>query len=34
VIGIVALWIATITALISAVDYYRRFNHVISDAAR
>ena len=29
-IGIVALWIATITALISAVDYYRRFNHVIN----
>jgi CDP-diacylglycerol---glycerol-3-phosphate 3-phosphatidyltransferase len=30
VIGIIALWVATLTALISAVDYYRRFNHVIS----
>jgi CDP-diacylglycerol---glycerol-3-phosphate 3-phosphatidyltransferase len=30
ILGIVALWIATITALISAVDYYRRYNHVIS----
>jgi CDP-diacylglycerol---glycerol-3-phosphate 3-phosphatidyltransferase len=29
-VGIVALWIATATALVSAVDYYRRFNHVIS----
>ncbi len=28
-IGIVALWIATATALVSAVDYYRRYNHVI-----
>ncbi len=30
VIGQVALWIATLTALVSAVDYYRRYNHVIS----
>ncbi len=29
-IGIGALWIATATALVSAVDYYRRYNHVIS----
>ena len=29
-IGIVALWIATATALVSAVDYYRRFNHVLN----
>src|SRR5688572_29147283 len=28
-IGIGALWIATATALVSAVDYYRRYNHVI-----
>ena len=33
-IGIAALWIATLTALISAVDYYRRFNHVIGGVAR
>lgn len=30
VIGTVALWIATVTALISAVDYYRRFNIVMA----
>lgn len=30
VIGQIALWIATLTALVSAVDYYRRYNHVIS----
>jgi len=30
IIGIVALWIATLTALASAVEYYRRYNHVIS----
>jgi CDP-diacylglycerol--glycerol-3-phosphate 3-phosphatidyltransferase len=28
-IGMTALWIATLTALVSAVDYYRRYNHVI-----
>jgi CDP-diacylglycerol--glycerol-3-phosphate 3-phosphatidyltransferase len=28
-IGMAALWIATLTALVSAVDYYRRYNHVI-----
>ncbi|MDQ3070552.1 MAG: CDP-diacylglycerol--glycerol-3-phosphate 3-phosphatidyltransferase [Acidobacteriota bacterium] len=30
IIGQVALWVAALTALVSAVDYYRRFNHVIN----
>ena len=30
VIGRIALWAAVITAVISAVDYYRRFNGVLS----
>jgi CDP-diacylglycerol--glycerol-3-phosphate 3-phosphatidyltransferase len=29
VLGRIALWVATITALASAVDYYRRFNDVL-----
>ncbi len=29
-LGLTALWVATITALASAVDYYRRFNIVMS----
>lgn len=29
VLGTIALWVATLTALVSAVDYYRRFNHLI-----
>jgi len=29
VLGRIALWIAMITSLASAVDYYRRFNHVL-----
>ena len=29
VIGQIALWVATLTALVSAVDYYRRYNHVL-----
>src|SRR6266545_120540 len=29
-LGEIALWIAMLTALASAVDYYRRFNHVLS----
>ena len=32
-VGIAALWVATLTALLSAIDYYRRYNHVISAAA-
>jgi CDP-diacylglycerol---glycerol-3-phosphate 3-phosphatidyltransferase len=30
VLGKIALWIAVLTAVLSAVDYYRRFSHVIS----
>jgi CDP-diacylglycerol--glycerol-3-phosphate 3-phosphatidyltransferase len=30
VLGKVALWVAVLTAVVSAVDYYRRFSHVIS----
>ena len=30
VIGRIALWAAVITAVVSAVDYYRRFNGVLS----
>jgi len=30
VLGKIALWVAVLTAVVSAVDYYRRFNHVIS----
>jgi CDP-diacylglycerol--glycerol-3-phosphate 3-phosphatidyltransferase len=35
VLGQIALWVAVLTAVLSAVDYYRRFNHVITarDAA-
>ena len=30
VLGQVALWVVLVTALASAFDYYRRFNHVLS----
>jgi CDP-diacylglycerol---glycerol-3-phosphate 3-phosphatidyltransferase len=30
VLGTVALWVAVVTAVASAADYYRRFNHVIA----
>jgi len=30
VIGWIALWVAVITAVLSAVDYYRKFNGVLS----
>ena len=33
VIGTVALWVAVITAVVSGVDYYRRFNHVLTQSA-
>lgn len=33
-IGQVALWIAVITAVASAIDYYRRFNHVLIEQSR
>jgi len=29
ILGTWALWVAVFTAVVSAVDYYRRFNHVI-----
>ena len=29
IVGRVALWVATITALVSAADYYRGFSHVL-----
>ena len=30
-LGIVALWISLITAVVSGIDYYRRFNHLIAN---
>ncbi len=30
VLGKIALWVAVLTAVLSAIDYYRRFSHVIS----
>jgi CDP-diacylglycerol---glycerol-3-phosphate 3-phosphatidyltransferase len=30
ILGEIALWIAVIAAVVSAVDYYRRFNHVLA----
>ena len=30
-LGKIALWIAMLTAVASAFDYYRRFNHVLSE---
>jgi CDP-diacylglycerol--glycerol-3-phosphate 3-phosphatidyltransferase len=30
VVGQIALWVATIAALVSAVDYYRRFNSLVT----
>jgi CDP-diacylglycerol--glycerol-3-phosphate 3-phosphatidyltransferase len=33
-LGKIALWIAMVTAVASAFDYYRRFNHVLSDGSR
>jgi CDP-diacylglycerol--glycerol-3-phosphate 3-phosphatidyltransferase len=30
VLGTVALWVAVITAVVSGIDYYRRFNHVLT----
>jgi hypothetical protein len=30
-LGKIALWIAMITAVASAFDYYRRFNHVLTE---
>jgi len=33
VLGKIALWIAMFTAVVSALDYYRRYNHVLSQSA-
>ena len=33
VLGTIALWIAMVTAVASAFDYYRRFNHVLSETS-
>jgi phosphatidylglycerophosphate synthase len=30
VIGTVALWVAVLTAVVSGLDYYRKFNHVLA----
>ena len=30
VLGKIGLWVAVLTAVVSAVDYYRRFSHVIT----
>jgi CDP-diacylglycerol--glycerol-3-phosphate 3-phosphatidyltransferase len=30
VLGTIALWVAVVTAVVSAVDYYRRFSHVLA----
>jgi CDP-diacylglycerol---glycerol-3-phosphate 3-phosphatidyltransferase len=30
VLGRIALWVAVITAVVSGIDYYRRFNHVLT----
>ena len=29
-LGIVALWVAVITAIVSGIDYYRKFNHLLN----
>lgn len=33
VLGTVALWVAMLTAVASGIDYYRRFNHVLTQSA-
>ena len=30
ILGIVALWVSLITAVVSGIDYYRKFNHVLA----
>jgi CDP-diacylglycerol--glycerol-3-phosphate 3-phosphatidyltransferase len=34
VLGRVALWVAMLTAVASGLDYYRRFNHVLTQSGR
>jgi CDP-diacylglycerol--glycerol-3-phosphate 3-phosphatidyltransferase len=31
-LGTIVLWVAMVTAVVSAFDYYRRFNHVLSES--
>lgn len=31
VLGTIALWVATLTAIASAFDYYRKFNHLLNN---
>jgi CDP-diacylglycerol--glycerol-3-phosphate 3-phosphatidyltransferase len=30
VLGRIALWVAVVTAVVSAIDYYRKFSHVLN----
>jgi CDP-diacylglycerol--glycerol-3-phosphate 3-phosphatidyltransferase len=30
VVGTIALWVAVVTAVVSGLDYYRKFNHVLA----
>jgi CDP-diacylglycerol--glycerol-3-phosphate 3-phosphatidyltransferase len=30
VLGIIALWVAVLTAIVSGIDYYRKFNHLFN----
>ncbi len=34
VIGQVALWVVVVAALVSAVDYFRRFSELVADTRR
>ena len=34
VIGTIALWVSVITAVASGMDYYRRFNHVLTSGGQ
>ena len=33
-LGRIALWVAVVTAVGSGVDYYRRFNHVLTGSRK
>jgi CDP-diacylglycerol--glycerol-3-phosphate 3-phosphatidyltransferase len=34
VIGTIALWVSVVTAVVSGIDYYRRFNHVLTQTGQ
>ena len=34
VLGTIALWVAVVTAVLSGVDYYRRYNHVLTQGVQ